>query len=248
MALETTPDHFRTYLACQQLGIRPGDILTGATHTMHNGEALREAVTAQIETQFEDLGQLLRVSNEESINNVRLQAAFEEAHSWGADLLLVDHIDEMEPDNYESLYAESVKTVKLGARLSRRTEMKSFFTSQLNSLTTSGNKLAKYQPPQAQHFYMGGHKIHVALNVLGLFRPLRDRRIDESPDAYRKALAAAKSGELDPQTALAQGKMGVNLVKSKYYGERDGRRCILNVRNGRVYDDEPQSTEERYGI
>lgn len=248
MALETTPDHFRTYLACQQLGIRPGDILTGATHSMSNGEALRESVKAQIESQFDDLGQLLRVSNEESINNVRLQQAFEEAHTWGADMVLVDHIDEIDPENASDLYAESVKTVKLGAKLARRTEMKAFFTSQLNGLTAVGNKLSKYQPPQAQHFYMGGHKIHVALNVLGLFRPIRARRVDETPDAYRKALAAAKSGEMEPQSALMQGKMGINLVKSKYYGEREGRRVIVSVRHGKVYDDAQQSTEERYGI
>lgn len=248
MALETTPDHFRTYLACQQLGIRPGDILTGATHSMANGEAMRDAVLAQIESQFEDLGQLLRVSNEESINNERLQAAFEEAYQWGADMILVDHIDEIDPENASDLYAESVRTNKLGAKLARRLEMKAFFTSQLNSLVTVGNKLSKYQPPQAQHFYMGGHKIHVALNVLGLFRPIRARRMDETPDAYRKALAAAKSGELEPQSALMQGKMGVTLVKSKYYGERDGRRAILSVRHGKVYDDDEQTVEERYGI
>lgn len=248
MALETTPDHFRTYLACQQLGIRPGDILSGESHRMPNGAALRDAVHAQIETQFEDLGEVLRVSNEETINNVRLQKAFEEAAAWGADMVLVDHIDEIDPDNPSDLFAESVRTVKGGARWARRYQLKAFFTSQLNNDAAKGNKLSKYQPPQVPHFYMGQHKIHVSHTVLGLFRPIRQRRHGESVEEYRQALDAAKSGDLEPQTALEQGKMGVNLVKSKFYGEREGRRTKLSVRQGKVYDEEPMSVEERYGI
>jgi KaiC/GvpD/RAD55 family RecA-like ATPase len=247
MALETTPDHFRTYLACQQLGIKPGDILSGESHRMPNGDALRQAVHAQIETQFEETWDTLRVSNEETINCDRLEQAFHEAFDWGADMVLVDHIDEIEPDSPSELFAESVRTVKRGGKAARRYQLKAFFTSQLNNDTARGNKLAKYQPPQVQHFYMGQHKIHVSHNVLGLFRPIRPRKRTETVDEYREALSAAKTGEIEPQSVLEQGRMGVNLVKSKFYGEREGSRISLGIQNGRVFDD-PRSIEERYGI
>lgn len=248
MALETTPDHFRTYLACQKLGIRPGDIITGQSHDMTNGQALRDAVKAEIQTQFTDLNEVLRISNEESINKDRLEKAYAEAAEWGADLVLVDHIDNIEPDSPSELYAESVATVKLADRYSKRYELKSLLTSQLNNSIATGNKLSKYQPPQVPHFYMGQHKIHVALMVLGLFRPIRKRRAEETLEDYRAALAAAKSGDAEPQTVLAQGEMGVNMPKSRYYGEREGQRAFLAVSRGRVYDLEPTSIEERYGI
>lgn len=248
MALETTPDHFRTYLACQQIGIRPGDILSGESHRMVNGAALRDAVHAQIETQFEQSWDTLRVSNEETINYERLQRAFQEAFEWGADMVLVDHIDEIDPDNPSDLFAESVRTVKGGARCARKYGLKAFFTSQLNNDAAKGNKLSKYQPPQVPHFYMGQHKIHVAHNVYGLFRPIRSRMKHETIEEYRESLAAARAGDIEPQSVLQQGRMGVNLVKSKYYGEREGKRCYLAVANGRVYEEGMQSTEERYGI
>lgn len=249
MALETTPDHFRTYLACQQLGIRPGDILSGESYRMPNGMALRDAVHSQIERQFEDSWRnTLRVSNEETINYNRLERAFEEAFEWGADMVLVDHYDEIDPDNPKDIFSESVRTVKGSGRLARKYGLKVFGTSQLNNDAAKGNKLSKYQPPQVPHFYMGGHKIHVAHNVIGLFRPLRARRRTETVDEYRETLAAAKAGDIEPQHVLEPGRMGVNLVKSKFYGEREGGRCYVSVSNGRVLDEPMQSIEERYGI
>lgn len=248
MALETTPDHFRTYLACQKLGIRPGDVLTGQTHDMPNGDAIRQSVEAEIKSQFRELDGVLRVSNEESINRDRLAKAYEEAAEWGAELVLVDHIDNIDPDSPSDLYSESVASVKLIDKLSKRHSLKSLLTSQLNNTIATGNKLSKYQPPQVPHFYMGQHKIHVALMVLGLFRPIRKMRVGETPAEYRAALAAAKAGDAEPQSVLEQGMMGVNMPKSRYYGEREGQRAFLRVSRGRVYDSEPTSIEERYGI
>lgn len=253
LPLETTPHHFRTYLACQQIGINPGDILTGEYYRWPNAEAVYNAVQEALQSQaLPDMADHLYVNEQESINRTEMEAACKEAAQWGADLVIVDHIDQIEPEGHGNLWEESVRTVSSAWQAVRGHRLKMLMTSQLNNTATHGqNHLAKYQPPQVQHFYMGQHKIHKAAYTLGLFRPLRKPRSGETPEEYKAALTAAKNGDVEAYTALQPNTMGVVMCKSRPYGAREGARCFLEVINGTVHEPQHSALDnvaQRYGL
>ena len=183
------------------------------------------------------------------INAKELVQAIEDAATWGADDVVVDHIDHIQAKDGSNLYTESVQVNKLALKLAQEHGIRLVLSSQLNltiAKASGGDKLAKYAPPQVEHVYMGGHKIHVATGMLGLFRPLRDRqpgeavRFDGSKrvDPYLEAIKAARAGTVEPWTVLKPNTMGVVTMKLRNQGKdrHEGQRCELGVEHGRVVD------------
>jgi KaiC/GvpD/RAD55 family RecA-like ATPase len=238
LPLETEPETFRTYVACERLGIHAGDALSGDIHQRPNAQALIDAIKAEIVSQH-DYADRLIVDPVQEINFARFAHACRQAEEKGADVVIVDHIDHVEGGDGTNLWAESVKVVKGSLRLAKQYRLRLLLSSQLNLQATHGDKLAKYQPPQVQHLYMGGHKIHVATGIVGLFRPLRDRTREEpatgdKTDRYLSLIQRARRGEAEPSEVLERGVMGVVLMKSRNHGQREGARVRLAFNNGRV--------------
>jgi hypothetical protein len=110
-----------------------------------------------------------------------------------------------------------------------------WFTSQLNMEIAKGrDHLAKFGPPMLQHLMFPTAKIKNATGIIGLFRPIRSRRPDESPDEYKAAISAARAGEAEAPTALEPNVMGVTIMKLRNYGQNDGKKAILGFDRGRV--------------
>ena len=243
MPLESKPDEFRTHLAAQRAGVRPGDVLSGALYEMSNGEALMGAVSGEMSKQIEEpmLSKLI-VSGQPHIDRYKMQQACEEAAEFKADCVIVDHVDHIEGTPGQSFYEESVRTLKAALKLAQGLGLRLILTSQLNNQVTAGHRLARYQPPQIQHFYMGQHKAQVATQVIGLYRPIRSRLPDEDEKAYRKLLDDARHDMVEPQDVLARGVTGVVKVKDRNYGA-EGQRIALAYEHGRILDRLPSSLE-----
>ena len=245
MPLELQPARFRTYLACMQCGIRPGDALSGQLRSDptrdHEREALKAAVFAQSRDEFSSF---VRISPLRSIDLAGLERGLKEAKAFGADVVIVDHIDHIEEGKKKSLYDQSVEVNNAALRMAQDNDLLLWFTSQLNMEIVKGrDHLAKFGPPMQHHLMFPTAKIKNATGIIGLFRPIRKRRADETDDDYKRDLTSARAGQIDATEALEPNTMGVTAMKLRNYGQHDGRKILLGVERGRVL---PLTEKDRY--
>lgn len=167
-----------------------------------------------------------------------------EAKAFGADIVIVDHIDHIEEGDGSNLYQESVKVNNAALRLAQNNDMLLWFTSQLNMEIVKGrDHLAKFGPPMQHHLMFPTAKIKNATGIIGLFRPIRKRRPGESDEDYKRDLTAARAGQADAADALEPNIMGVTAMKLRNFGQHDGRKILLGVEKGRVI---PLAEKDKY--
>lgn len=237
MPLELDPMHFRTYLACMQLGIRPGDALGGLLSLdpsrRDERERLKSAVKAQTRDEFREF---VRFDAQESINLRGLEEGLKRAKRWGADIVVVDHIDHIEPEDqsHSNLYGESVRINNAALKMARQNGLLLWFTSQLNMEVAKRDHLAKFGPPMEHHLMYPTAKIKNATGIIGLFRPLRQRREDEDEKAYTELLRARTRGDGDVTDILEPGVVGVTAMKLRNMGHHTGKKVLLGFDRGRV--------------
>jgi KaiC/GvpD/RAD55 family RecA-like ATPase len=245
LPLETRPKSFRTYLACLEAGVHPGDALSGSLRSTPEGQAQREKVRAALTRQTQrPLIEQLKVSPAEAISVETLEAAFAEAAEFEADVVLIDHIDHVQTDERGGdLYKQSVGVNKKVLKLAQEYDRLVVATTQLNLQVSLGDALARYQPPREQDVYLGNFKRTVATGMIGLFRPIRKPRIGEDMADYIEMMKKARKGVIPPAEALEPGMMGAVAMKLRNYGMRENERTYLGVEHGRVHD---LSDRDRY--
>lgn len=236
MPLETRPKEFRTYLACMSLGLHPGEILSGLGQRLPNWTDVRERLKSEL------MGQLRRpyvdrvvISGQRAINIKGLEAGLREAKEFGAHVVIIDHIDHIDGGDGSQPYAEAQRVNNAAMQMAQDNEMLILFTSQLNMSASKGDYLAKYLPPKDEHVAFGSLKRRNATGMIGLFRPFRTRRNDETEKEHVASIRAARTGTGDVTGALASNTMGVSAMKLRNYGSREGAKAFLAVRLGRVY-------------
>ena len=236
MPLETRPYEFRTYLACMTTGVHPGDALSGQLRAMPDGEAKRAVLASELHAQVQaPYVDRVMVSGQRAINLAGLTAGLKEAKSFGADVVIVDHIDHISGGDGNNLYQEAQHVNNGALRMAQDNELLLLFTSQLNMSASKGDYLSKYLPPKDEHVAFGSLKRRNATGMIGLFRPLRKRRDDETDEEYVKALRAARAGTGNIADALEPNTMGVSAMKLRNYGSREGMKTYLTVSHGRVF-------------
>lgn len=244
MPLETSAKTFRTYLACQEAGIDPGAMLSGDFWRWPNAEAVRATVAETLRAQMRGaFGERCYVHGVEAVTATKLRVAARDAAERGAEILVVDHIDHIEGDGERraSLYEQSVQVNRAALSVARDTGLVLVLMSQANQEALRGNPdhMAKYAALRDSQVLQGGHKRQVATGMLGIYRPLLD--CPEGADVgevaeWKEAVSRARRGEEPPSTALEPGAVGVNLMKSRNYGGREGQRVRLRWSAGRVVD------------
>lgn len=235
LPLETRPKSFRTYLACIQAGIQPGMALSGALRSTPQGQMARKTLEGLLMAQLhEPTVSRLRVNGAEAISADLLPGAFDQAADFGADIVLIDHIDHVQAaDRGNDLYGASVAVNKQLLKLAQRYSQLVVATSQLNLNVAHGDALTRYQPPRDQDVYLGNFKRTVCTGMIGLFRPVRTQRPGESTEEYAEVVRSARKGLTSPQEALEPDMMGVVAMKLRNFGQRENERCFLGVRDGR---------------
>ena len=235
MPLETRPHEFRTYLACMAQGIHPGDVLSGEFANHPNYRAQRDALKSEFLDQSKTpYVERVMVSEQRAINLKGLEQGLREAKAFGADVVIVDHIDHIAGGDGSNLYSEAKRVNDGALRMAQDNDLLLVFTSQLNMSASKGDYLTKYLPPKTEHIAFGSLKQRNATGMIGLFRPIRKRRPDESDEDYLSALRAARSGNGQITDALEPNTMGVMAMKLRNYGAREGAKCYLHIERGRV--------------
>jgi replicative DNA helicase len=236
LPLELEPFRFRTYLACMATGIHPGDALSGALRANPvRADDVARLTRAVKEQRSDEFRKFVRMSEQRVINVRGLEEGLKKAKIFGADIVIVDHVDHIAGGDGTNLYAESVAVNDAALRMAQDNGMLLWFTSQLNMDIARGrDHLAKFGPPMLHHLMFPTAKIKNATGIIGLFRPIRQRRPDETPEEYKAAIASARAGEADAPAALEPNVMGVTMMKLRNYGQNDGKKTILGFDRGRV--------------
>ncbi len=245
MPLELRPMTFRTMLACMELGIYPGDALSGLLRADSTRDHERAELKAALLRQgHKEYAAHVMVSEQRAIDVRGLEQGMMQAKSWGADVVIVDHIDHISGGAGSSLYEASKQVNHAALTMAQDNGLLCIFTSQLNMEISKADRLAKYSPPMVHHNQFPSVKLQVATGMIGLFRPVRGPHRDESIDEYKGAIKSARVGDTETVGALEPNVMGVIAMKLRNYGQREGVRIRLGVERGRVVH---LAEKDRYG-
>lgn len=237
MPLETRAREFRTHLACVQTGHYPGAVLSGEAKSRPDWltdvkPQIAAAIEAQRRAPFVDQ---VMISEQQAINVRGLEKGLKESKSFGADVVIIDHIDHIAEGSGTNLYAESRAVNHAALQMAKDNNLILLFTSQLNlEIAKSPDHLAKFGPPRDGHVLMGNTKRQVATGMIGLFRKPRDRKQLETDEEYNQAIKDARAGKVEPPEILDPNIMGVNAMKLRHFGSREGTRVYLGFDRGRV--------------
>jgi replicative DNA helicase len=238
MPLETRPKVFRTHLACVRLGIFPGDALSKRLLFMEGGQARRQQIMEELQTQLRPpFSDQVMIDEARAIDVDGLRRGLKKAKAFEADVVIIDHIDHIAGGDGSNLVAESRRVNHEALRMAQDNELLLVLTSQLNmSIMGGSDRLAKYQPPQVNHLWLPGIKTQVATGIVGLFRRIREKLTDESQEEYMNKLKSARSGAIDPTEVLERAAMGTVAMKLRHYGQNEGKRAFLGFDRGRAID------------
>jgi hypothetical protein len=223
-------------LACAETGTHTGDALSGALRADPNRALERERLKAALRAQVNDAYVAkVMISEQRAISLRGLEQGLQEAKAFGADVVVVDHIDHIGEDGKQG-YDASKAINQAALMMAQDNGLLLVLTSQLNMEITKGDRLAKYAPPMVQHVQFPSVKIQVNTGMIGLYRPLRALGPHETPEEYAAALKKARAGSTDAPDMLEPHTMGVVAMKLRNYGANEGKHVALAVERGRVLD------------
>ena len=244
LPLESEPNTFLTHLACKNLGYHAGMVLTGEYKRSQPDiwPSIREAIIAEMKRiQTGEMADQLYISPTKHMDVKALKKAAAHAFEIGADILIIDHIDHVQGEG-RNVIAEHSRVVDTTLDVTQEYGLVTVCTSQLNNEMLRGDVLGMYMPPQPQHVYMGGKKRQNAAWMIGAYRPLKLTGVDKD------LLKAIKQKRMEPWRALEPNCMGIVAMKLRHFGEREGHRVYLGVKDGCVYEDPNLNDVGQHGI
>jgi replicative DNA helicase len=236
LGTEQEPDELRMKWACLRSGVPSWVAINREWDALENGEMLRERIAEDLAKIDEAYGDQVLFVPDKFITLPKIERAAEEAHRRRRRVLVVDHIDRVETGATESEYLEMKRVVRRLKELARDFNLVLLVASQVNRKGREGDRLAVYRPPQLHHMQGGATKEQEADVVLGLWRPIRQRRRDESAQEYKALLSAARSGSVEPAEFLEPNTMGIICLKHRTNGSAEGKRCLLRLERGQLID------------
>lgn len=158
-----------------------------------------------------------------------LKQAAKEAAAFGADILIVDHLNHISSSSLNDF----THIVQLSKKIAEDHGLVNISAVQMNrDAVRGGHKLTRYQPMQLQHMYGGGVIEHNAVVVLNPYRPI----VTGADETTKKLILAATKGDIEPTSVLQKDRMGIAVLKHRPRGELEGHRCVLRLEHGKLYD------------
>lgn len=229
LGLESRPKILLTHWACKRLGLDAGEVLSGLSLGWHDWPARRAELSGMIRSLEEgQTAAQVHFSPTEFVDGPALRQAMRDAKEFGADLLILDHIDHVEGES-GTTYEVSREVCVTLLREAQATGMRCLVATQFNNDAVRNNRLGRYLPPQPNYVYMGGHKRQIAAGMLGLYRPLRHGLEAEEMRAFQR-------GTLEPKDVCEPSTMAVSVMKHRLFGNREGQKVYLRIEKGKATD------------
>lgn len=241
LGLESRPKVLKTHWACKRLGLDAGDVLSGKALRWSDWPQRRAELEAMVASLDEpQTAAQVHFAPTEFVDGEVLRVAMRNAREFGADVLILDHIDHIE-GNHGNPFQVSRDVCMTLLRQAQSFGLRCLVATQFNNEALKGNRAGRYLPPQPGHVYMGGHKRQIADGMLGLYRPLKQGIEPEMLRDFQR-------GVLEPKDVCELNTMGVVVMKHRLYGNHEGRRVYLGVQHGRVVDLPDCDQPNRHGI
>ena len=168
IGLEQAAEVLRVYLAALKLGFSTRYAL--ANRWLDLPPTARDAIESELLEQ-ENEGELLHFSDADYLTLRTLPAVLAEAQTFGADLVLIDHVHHVRVEGNNS-HAEFVRLCQVLSDFPKTARIPVLAMAQLNRGNGPRDRLKPYRPPDVDGIQMGKVLEQVSSVVLGLFRPL----------------------------------------------------------------------------
>lgn len=223
---EMPATNLRQIWAASDAGYRPGDILSGEYLSWPNVETVQANVMSAMQAQVPVLD-FLRCADLPFVDVKGIARLLDEAAAWGADIVIIDHLDHVQGSG--DLYGQSRQVGAAILDRCRDTGVRVLGATQLNNTGKNDDPFRSHRPVREEWVKMGGHKQEIATFMFGLARLLRRDVTAEELKAVREKRAAIRTIE---QEFAAQ----VNVMKHRWYGERVGETALLRWERGMFKD------------
>lgn len=238
--LESKPLILRTQWACRVLGVDPGEVLSGRYHERADAATLRAKVKAEIAKQRADAAyRTVRFDPHPEMNIGAMVEALTEAHEFGADLVVIDHIDHIGGGDGSNFYAESRGVHRVLKALVEKYGLRTMIASQLNNTGLASDPLLNHRPVRDERLYMGGHKRQLADLMLGFYRPLRE-------DISKPMRAKFADDKITKDELIEPGVNILQCLKHRLDGKREGQRVRMGFARGEILNS-PRDAHARGG-
>lgn len=152
---------------------------------------------------------------------------------YGCELVIVDHIDEVDHGDGRNSRHENTETLNLIQLLAKTHHIPFLIASQCRRLQDRG---MLFTPPTLEDLAENNNKERKASYVLTVWRPLRR-------GVTKKDIAAVRLGQANESALYEPDTMGFKVLKTREDTGELGKMCRLHVNHGRV---EHLAEKDRY--
>lgn len=223
---EMPASSLRQIWAASDAGYRPGDILGGDYLEWPDVETVKANVASAMEAQRAMLDRL-RCADLPFVDVKSIGKLLDQAAAWGADVVIIDHLDHVQGDG--DLYRQSRQVLATVLDRARDTGVRVLGATQLNNEGKKDDILRSHRPVREEWIKMGAHKQEIATFMYGLSRVLRQDVTVEELKAVRERRASVKTIEA-PYAAQ------VNVMKHRWHGDRIGDIGLMKWERGQFRD------------
>lgn len=243
MPLEIKEEDWRLGLAASECNMTAGDVWEliarqrhGDLDAMKRLKRVEEAVQAQYDLAG-PYGARLATTSDATVTIAGLDRALALARSQEHPVVLVDHIDHISDDRdpitgvqRQGVAASfAAQDALLEFAKSNRVHVVAMSQANLSMTRNEKNRLLQYRPLDRSHILFPLKKVTNASQIIGLYRPI-------SRHITRETLNLARCGAIEPQDALAQDRMGINVMKARHRGKNEGKRIEFRFAQGQLHD------------
>lgn len=174
---ELRAETLRTMFAADDCNIDAGDVLTGAwtawPDRAEHRARMKEAYHSQLDA--DSPYQRVRFAEFSHVDRKAIQTMMEQAHEWGADVVIIDHVDAISGGDEKSrgIYEISLATIQLLDRLAKQYNLVVVATSQTNNEGRTRDLWRDHRPVRPETVKMGAHKMEWATTMMGFYRPVK---------------------------------------------------------------------------
>lgn len=207
--LEQPTDVMRVYLAALTLGFPTKLALANRWREILNPTA-QDAVDAELVRQ-EDDAELLHFSDVDFLTLRGLPGVLNEAQAFGADVILIDHIHQIQYEGFNA-NAEFTRICQTLQDFSKNQRIPIIPMAQLHRDKGPRDPLRFYVPPDVDSIQMGKVLEQVSSVVLGLFRPLL-------ANITKQEMQRIRLRQVPVKHFLKPATMAVSVLKSRISGD-----------------------------
>jgi KaiC/GvpD/RAD55 family RecA-like ATPase len=219
----------RAMYAADEVGIDPGDVVTGAWLHRHDTEELRIKLREAFQRQSEAGSHYQNIAYfpDPSVTPAAMVKMMRTAADWGAKAVCVDHMDHLAAGG--NSYQATIEVCQLLERTAKEYELIVLATSQLNTADKRTDAWRDHRPLRTEHVAFGAKKEQVATTMIGFVRPVK-------PDMTKVEKTMVEAREKSVYDMLTPRVNQANLMTSRPYASRIGNRALVGWDRGRIVD------------